>query len=100
MAEPRSLPQLKDAATRLAFAGMPPGDRDPAAVAVVHGLVQEAHDLGKAETAAAARRDLARAWSAYLELLLANRDLVLDIRYGEPALWARLCDALLGEPRG
>jgi hypothetical protein len=61
----------------------------------VRALTAEACEV----TAAGYRKSLARAWSAYLDLFLSDRDLVLDIRYGEPELWQRLCDAVLGEAR-
>lgn len=43
----RTLAQLKDAAARIAFAGVPASERDPCSAAVVHGQVQEAYDLGE-----------------------------------------------------
>jgi hypothetical protein len=84
---------------RVAVAGSSPGSRGSAA-GKVRELVAEACDLATAEAEARNRKSLARAWSAYLDLFLSNRELVLDIRYGEPELWRRLCDAILGEGRG
>jgi type II secretory pathway component PulM len=49
MAERRTLPQLKDAAARLAFAGTPASQRDPCSLAVVHSQVQAAYDLGESD---------------------------------------------------
>jgi hypothetical protein len=91
MAERRTLAQVQDDVARLAGA---------ASEAAARGLTSEAYRVGQAEAEARYRPSLAKAWSAYLDLFLSNRDLVDDIRYGEPELWARLCDAILGEQGG
>jgi regulator of protease activity HflC (stomatin/prohibitin superfamily) len=99
VAERRTLAQVQEDAARLAGAGSH-GSTRAAAQGTARDLASEAYRIGKAEAEARYRPFLAKAWSAYLDLFLSNRDLVNDIRYGEPELWARLCDAILGEPRG
>jgi hypothetical protein len=99
MAERRTLAQVQDDVARLAGAGSH-GSTRAASEAAARGLTSEAYRVGQAEAEARYRPSLAKAWSAYLDLFLSNRDLVDDIRYGEPELWARLCDAILGEQGG
>lgn len=72
MGESRSLVQLKDAAARVAFAGVRESERDPCSVAVVHAQIQDAFDLGEAagegrEHIAALTADQAAALLQWLE---------------------------------
>jgi len=95
----RTAASVADDIVRVAVAGSSPGSRGSAA-GKVRKLVAEACELAVAQERAQARKSLARAWSAYLDLLLSNRELVLDLQYLEPELWQRLCAAVLGDDRG
>lgn len=96
MADDRRLTGLTEQAIAVALA---PGQSGKAGK--IRGLMSEAFAFG-AETgtvtaARVYRPALAKAWGAWLELLLQNRDLLLDLKYGEPELFARLTAALSGE---
>lgn len=99
MAERRILAQVQDDLVRIATAGSH-GAVKARTAQVTFRLAAEAFELGKAEAEARYCPSLAKARSAYLDLFLSNRDLVDDIRYLEPELWRRLCDAILGEQGG
>lgn len=92
----RTVQSVTDDIVRVALAGSSPGSRGSAA-GKVRDLTDELCNLVQDAARAEARKSLARAWSAYLGLFLSNRELVLDVRYLEPELWQRLCDALLGD---
>jgi hypothetical protein len=98
MAEQRTLAMVQDDIARIAGAGSY-GSTRAAAQGTARDLAAEAYRIGKEEAEARYRPSLAKAWSAYLGLFLSDRDLVNDVRYLEPDLWARLCGAILGEPR-
>lgn len=93
----RTVQSVADDIVRVAVAGSSPGSRG-AAAGKVRDLTDELCNLVQDAARAEARKSLARAWSAYLDLLLSNRELVLDLRYLEPETWQRLCDAVLGGP--
>lgn len=92
----RTVADVADAVVRIAVAGA----ADPVTRVRTEARVRELVGEAVRVSAAGHRKSLAAAWSAYLSLLLADRELVLDIRYGEPELWRRLCAAVLGEDRG
>lgn len=96
MADDRRLTALTEQAIAVALA---PGQSGKAAK--IRGLMGEAFEAG-AETGTATasrvyRPALAKAWGAWLDLLLQNRELLTDLKYGEPELFRRLVAALAGE---
>lgn len=89
-AQPRTLQEILDEATRLAPASV---------LAARHrALIVEAYALGAEVRALDYRKSLGQAYSAMLGLI--PDETWLDIRYGHPDLWERLRAAFLsGKPR-
>jgi site-specific recombinase XerC len=103
---PRTLASVAGDLERLVIAGAPAGPSRDRAAARARELAAEAHRLGRQEASLESRKSLARAWSAWLGLMMSvklpgagGKSLLEDVLDLEPGLREQFAAFLEGGGR-